>query len=939
VNIVLELAVSDLSDVVVVGYGTQKKVNLTGAVSTITAKDLSVVPTANVGTLLYGKLPGLIPLQRSGEPGSDGVELSIRGLSSPLLVVDGIQGRDFSRLDPNEIESITILKDAASAAVYGVSSGNGVILVTTKKGLLGKPKFNYQMNYGVQHWTNYFNTANSEQYATLINESAVNLGGVPEYTPEEIQKFRDGTDPNYPNFDYYKYFIRDYAPQFSQSMSVRGGSEKIKYFFLLGQSSQASMWNGSNQNYKKYNFRSNVDAHITDNLDISVNISGRVEDNNHLTQSAYLMGAWLEYQRPIYNPKTPDGKIAATNYALAAYLDQDLTGYIRSQRNVIEGILSVNYKIPFIKGLSANVKAARDIYFGNDKTWIKQYKTYRWDEATQTSVQVGTSGVNSLTMATSRTANIRFESSLNYSRTFGEGHHVKGLLLFEESQNQGVNFQASRTGYQVPIDQLFAGPDLNKSNSGSAFDDGRKSYVGRVNYDYLGKYLFEYSFRYDGSPRFPPDKRWGYFSGVSAGWRISEENFIKNNPGAIDDLKLRGSWGKLGNDKTGNFQYLAGYNYPSNTYILGGNVVTNGLIDAGTPNPNITWETSQMFDLGVDMSLWKGLLSFEADIFYRKRDGILAKRTTQLPPTFGATLPAENLNSDDARGYEIVLGHTSKIGEVKYLITANLSYTRLKNRHVEQRDFNSQYDNWRNNNANRWANLFWGYKAIGQFQSMEDIYSSPVQDGRANSTLLPGDIKYEDFNKDGVINDMDQQIIGKGANVVDWTYFESTPELNYGFNINASWKGFAVAMNWSGASNYNMQLQYNMMAPFRDVRSASTFFMDRWHREDPLDPDSDWIPGKFPATRVNGTANNMMNSSFWLLDVRYLRLKSLGISYTLERALLKRFGVEGLTVSLSGQNLLTISNIPSYLDPENRSTMATYYPQQKTYNLGISVTF
>ncbi|MCE5345332.1 MAG: TonB-dependent receptor [Bacteroidales bacterium] len=929
INVLLKEEVKALDEVVVVGYGTQKKVNLTGSVSSISSDKLAVVPAANVSTLLYGNLPGLIPIQRSGQPGLDDVTLSIRGFSNALVVVDGVVGRDFSRLDPNEIESFTILKDAASAAVYGVSGGNGVILVTTKQGKIGKPLFNYTMNYGVQHVTKYPRLVNSEEYATLKNQASVNLGGKPVYSEEEIQKFRDGSDPlNYPNFDYYHYMVRDYTPQMQQNISVRGGSEKIKYFFLLGQLSQASMWKGGNQDFKKYNFRSNVDAIISDNLDISVDFGGRVEDRDNLIQSSYLMASWLQYQWPIFNPKTPDGKIASTNYGLTAYLDRNLSGYIRDQRNVFEGTLAVNYKIPFVKGLSVHFKGARDMYFEDQKQWLKKYITYSWDAATQTSKAVGSRGTDQLILDTYKTSTLRLQSSLNYERTFAKVHNVKALLLYEVSEDNASNFQASRTNYVLPIDQIFAGPDAGKSNTGGASDNGRESYVGRVNYDYAGKYLLEYSFRYDGSAKFPPEKRWGYFSGISAGWRVSEEDFIKNNFPAIDNLKLRGSWGTLGSDNTGNFQFLTGYTYPSGNYILGGGIVTSGMVDSGTPNPNITWERSQIYDFGINLSLWKRLIEIEADIFYRDRTGLLATRTTQLPSTFGATLPSENLNSDNTRGYEILVAHSSNIGEVKYTISTNLSYARSQNGHVEQRAFYNQYDNWLNNGEDRWNNLYWGYKAIGQFQSDADIVSSPIQDARANSTLRPGDIKYDDFNKDGVIDGNDIQIIGKA----------NTPELNYGLGINASWKNISFSMNWQGASHFNIQEQHFMIQPFANGMSAYSYFTDCWHHADPTDPTSAWVPGKYPATINDGAPNNKLNSSFWLKDATYVRLKSLNISYSIENEFLKTHGFQNLIVSLSGQNLLTFSGLGP-IDPETPSGRLSYYPQQKTYNIGINLTF
>ena len=936
IDINLEPVSSLLDQVVVVGYGTQKKASLTGSVATITSKELSTVPTPNVSTLFYGRLPGLVPVQRSGAPGGDGVGLSIRGFSSPLVVVDGIQGRDFTRLDPNEIESVTILKDAASAAVYGVSGGNGVILVTTKKGISQKPELSYTMNYGVQSITKYPKPMNAEGFATLWNQSAVNLGGKPIYTQEEVQKFRDGTDPKYPDFDYYDYFLRPTAPQMQQNLSVRGGSEKIKYFLLFGQSSQASIFRGGNQEYKKYNFRSNVSANITKDLEVSANIDGRLENRHNMVQDTYLMAAWLYYQKPIYNPKNPDGTIASTNFGLSAYLDRDLSGYSRSDLNVFAGSLSVKYTVPFIDGLSINLTGSHDMYLFDTKYWEKKFDLFSWDDATKKSTRVNTRGTSQLILGSTYASSIRIQSSLNYEKTFAQKHNVKALLLNEVNEDKSRNLSSSRQGFVVPIDQMFAGPDLNKSNYGGASDDGRESYVGRLNYDYLGKYLVEYSFRYDGSARFPPGKRWGYFSGGSVGWRISEENFFKNNITAFDDLKLRASWGRLGNDNTGKFQFLSGYTFPSMSYVLGGNVVSKGLVESGTPNPNITWEESNIYNLGVNLSLWKGLLQVDGDVFYQFRDGMLATRATQLPSTYGASLPAENLNSLDARGFEIALRHNSRVGNVNYTISTNLSYSRLKNRHLEQRTFNNQYDRWRNDYEGRWGSVYFGYKDIGQFQSMEDIYSSPIQDGRANSTLRPGDIKYNDFNQDGIIDGMDIQPIARGY--YTGLEFETPPLLNYGFGINVAWKRLTVDMMLQGASMFDVQADYNAISPFVGGRSANAYLLDNWHRADPTDPNSDWIPGKYPSAVVGGTPNNTYSSTFWILDGTYLRLKSLSISYNLKSDILQKRGVRGLDVTLSGQNLLTFSGLGE-VDPENRNTSTSYYPQMMTINAGLRLTF
>ncbi len=930
VEIKLQPEQTSLSEMVVIGYGTQKKVNLTGAVSTIEAKQLSVVPAGNVGNLLAGNLPGLVAVQRSGEPGKDDPVLSIRGFGNALVVVDGIVGRDFYRLDPGEIESITILKDAASAAVYGVSGGNGVILVTTKKGKIGKPELSYSFNYALQHVTKYPRLVNSHEFATLKNEAAMNIGGTRVYSDSDLEKFANGSDPlNYPNYDYYKLYVKDYVPVTQQNLTVRGGSEKIKYFFLLGGHNATAMWgHDGNQNYKKYNFRSNVEAQITDNLSLSMDLGARSELRNDLVQDAYLMASWLQYSWPIVNPKTPDGKILNTNYGLSGYLEPELSGYIRNRRNSLQGNLSLDYKIPFVKGLLARFTAAYDMFYEDNKHWQKQIKHYIWDPATNTSVQVGGRDSDFLNLSKSERSASRIQASLNYNRLFSQKHNVQAMLLYEENEMKTTSISARRDNYVVPIDQLFAGPLLGQTNNGTASDDGRQSLVGRVNYDFMDRYLLEYSFRYDGSPRFPADIRWGFFSGVSAGWRISEENFFKDRFSSVYNLKLRASYGESGNDNTGAFQYLAGYTYPSTTYIMGGATVSSGLVDAGIPNPRITWERTRMTNFGIEIGLWNRLLDIEFDIFNRNREGLLGTRTLQLPSTFGATLPAENLNNDQTRGFELVLSHANKVSGIRYNITGNVSFTKSKWTHYEQRAFSSQDDYWRNSLEGRWKNRFWGLKAVGQFQSQEEILSAPIQDGNANSTLLPGDIRYQDFNGDGVINDFDGQPLGRGE----------TPEIMYGLGLTASWKKFSFTMNWQGAANFVMQMQHFLIQPFANDMSTYAYFMDRWHRADPSDPTSEWIPGKYPAIRNNGTTNNNRFSSFWLKDATYIRLKTLNIGYAMDTPRLSQFGISKVNLFVSGQNLLTFSGL-GFMDPETPTGRLSVYPLQKTYNAGINITF
>ncbi|MCO5237636.1 MAG: TonB-dependent receptor [Chitinophagaceae bacterium] len=930
-NIILKDFVAGLDDVVVVGYGTQKKANITGAISTMNSKQLSVVPAGNTSNLLAGQLPGLIAVQRSSEPGNDQPELYIRGFGTPLVVVDGIVGRDFSRLDPNEIESISILKDAASTAVYGVNGGNGVILVTTKKGTRQKPELNYTFNYGVQHVTRYPRFVNSAEFAELKNEASYNIGGTAVYSDEEIQKFKDGSDPlNYPNFDYYNYFVKDYTPQKQHNISVRGGGESIRYFFMASKFDQEAMWKGGNQNYGRYNFRSNVEANIGDNLTIDVDLGGRTEDRNNLVQDAYLMASWMQYQWPISNPLTPDGKINNANYGLSAYLNTDLTGYIQNRINTYQANVTISYKIPFVPGLSAKVTGAHDMYEEDRKQWMKEYGLYTWDPVAETSVKTGSRESNFLNLSNTKLIKTRLQASLNYARRFADKHNVTGLLLYEEMEDRTTSLTGQRIGYVVPIDQIFAGPQLNQTTGGTASDMGRRSYVGRVTYDYFGKYLLEYSFRYDGSPLFPVAGRWGYFSGYSAGWRVSDESFFKNHMKVLDYLKLRASYGTNGYDgAVPPFQYVAGYNYPSGTYVYGGATVSQGFVDAGIPNPEVTWQRNKIFNIGADLGFWGRMLELEIDVFQRTQEGLFGTRATQIPSTFGASLPQENINSDIVKGFEVVVRHNHRIGQLSYNVAANVSFSKRRWDHYETRVFTSDYDRWMNDWNDRYTNRATGFlKAIGQFQSQEEIDNSPIQDGNGNRTLLPGDIKFDDFNGDGIIDSRDIQSTGYGT----------TPELMYGLNLNASWKKFNITVNWQGATNFQVHLQHFLIQPFANDMNTYAYFLDRWRRADAKDPNSEWIPGKYPATRNDGSPNNRTASTFWLKNATYFRLKALNIGYTVDYPWLGKAGIKAVNIFVSGQNLLTFTGL-EYMDPETPSGRLSVYPLMKTYNAGINVTF
>jgi TonB-linked SusC/RagA family outer membrane protein len=434
--------------------------------------------------------------------------------------------------------------------------------------------------------------------------------------------------------------------------------------------------------------------------------------------------------------------------------------------------------------------------------------------------------------------------------------------------------------------------------------------------------------REDGSAKFYKSNRWGFFPSFSAGWRLSEESFVKDRISNLDNLKLRLSYGKTGNDNVAAYQYITGYNYPgSSNYIFGSSVVKS--IDSkGLANQNFTWYSSTIYNGGVDVSLWDRLLEGSLDVFYRKRSGLLATRLLSLPNTFGASLPQENLNSDDNRGFELTLGHTSRINDFRYSVKGNVSYTRARNRYIEQADPINSYLYWRNNRSDRWSNTAYGYKYIGQFRNQEEINSWAIQDGAGNTTLLPGDLKYEDLNGDGIINDLDVQPIGR----------DNTPEVYFGLDLSANWKGFDLSALFQGATNYSRYMYSLFGTPLFNGGTAVDYFMDRWHKEDIFDPDSKWVPGKYPATYSSGKPNNTRISNFNTLNAFYCRLKNIELGYTFPKPWVAKAGMSNLRLYISGYNVLTFDNL-SFGDPELPSSGILTYPQMKSWNLGVNITF
>jgi len=936
IEVRLKVVDNEVEEVVVVGYGTERKGLVTGSVAQIKGAELKKSPVSDLTNALVGRLPGLRAVQRSGQPGADASAIDIRGFGPALVIIDDVPG-SFSQLDPSEIETISIIKDA-TAAIYGVRAANGVVLVTTKFGEPGKPRINYSNYFGLQTINRFPELGDAALYAELSNEAVLNAWAITDrkssltfpFSQEQIEKYKDGSLPSYNWFDKA---IKRTSGQYYHNLNVSGSGEDVRYFMNVGMINQAGMWRSDATNFKRYNVRTRVEARVANGLTAQINLMGNkgVIDNPSTGTSLLMAGLYRAYPTyPFYANDNPDYLGVNNNLSqnTLALTDPELTGYNKQQNTAFNGILSLRYQVPSVTGLTAKVLYSYNYGTNNNKAYSKRYNLYRYDAEKDEYTTAFTGNVPSNLSVTNANVESRtFQGSLNYDRSFADKHNVGAMMLFESQEGLGDNLAAYRQFFLDGVDELFAGSPANQSNSGSSYETARLGYVGRLKYNYDGKYIAEAAFRYDGTYKVMSGQRYVFFPSVSLGWMLSKEQFLKDVD-AISQLKLRVSHGKVGDDEAiAAFQYLMGYTYPSTNWVFGETPIL-GLQDRGLTNEMLTWYTSKTTNIGLDFSLWNGLISGEVDVFYRKRVGLMATRWMSLPNSFGATMPQENLNTDSHRGFEVLLRYQKNVGEFRYSISPNVSWSKKRFGYIEQADFTNSTENWRKNNSNRWANVYWGFKSDGQFQNQEEINTAVVHDGQANKTILPGDIKYVDLNGDGIIDAQDQTLIGRG----------DMPELFYGLNLGFGYKGFDLSVLFQGASNFNAYFFDELQSPLFNNASAYAMFGDRWRRSDPTNADSPWIAGKYPSTVASGSVNNKRVSDFWLKDASYLRLKNFEFGYSFNLALLERAKVKRLRVYASGQNILTIDKV-KFIDPEAPWGRGDYYPQQRTWTFGLDIGF
>lgn len=917
-NISLKQNAGDLNEVVVLGFGQkQAKIAQTGAIASITTKDIKQSPVANIANALVGRLPGLIAVQRSGEPGVDAPELYIRGLATsnstaPLITIDGVQKENsaIALLDPNEVESITILKDASATALYGVKGANGVIIIKTRRGEVGKPRISTGVQTSIQTPTRLPDYLDSYNFAKLANEAYRNdnpTGILIPYSDEALEAYRTGSDPyKYPNVDWLNEMLKPSAMT-RADLSINGGSPMVKYFVNVGYTQQDGLYKAEkndqydpNQKYKRYNFRSNVDIDFDKDFSIGLSLFGSIENKTGPNEKTDAIFTYLEKTPPnAYPIKYPNGLYGGSTrgnpFALV-----NTTGFTQSFNSSLSGMLTATRKLDGItKGLYVKGNYSFDGYFKNNLTRSKQVRTglYTGSGDYMDPASYIYSGTDvPLGAPASSYDQIRstwLDLSVNYERSFGQ-HNVTGLIL--------ANRQQRVLSGQIP----FVSQGI----------------VSRLTYSYRNRYFAELNAGYNGTDNFSKDQRYGFFPAVSAGWVISEEKFLKNNP-VLDFLKLRASYGLTGNDQLGDGtrRWLFISEYGNGTGYQYGDPLTTvgGKQEGAMANTDITWEKARKLNVGIEAKFWGDLLFIQADFFRERRNDILVTRGT-VPGMIGVPvdkLPPANLGEVVNRGFELELTHRSKIGKVNYFVRANGSFSRNKILYMDEVSYPYEYLR----RTGQSLKQLYGYTAIGFFQSKEEIQNSPKQFGN----LIPGDIRYKDLNADGVIDANDKGPIGR----------TTVPEFLYGVSLGVNWKNLDMSILFQGAGNYNVSFSHEAAWEFYNGAAVMEQHLGRWTSETAS-------TATYPVLH-NGLNNNnhQEGTTFFMKDATYIRFKNAEIGYTFRHVRLsKQKGLDGLRLFANGINLITWDKMgDGSFDPEAPSGKGFFYPQLRVLNVGFNATF
>lgn len=967
IDISLNADNKNLEEVVVVGYGTQRKVTVTGAVVAVQGEKLLRSPAVEITNSLAGRLPGLVVIQTSGEPGNDGARISIRGTNtlgnnSPLIVIDGVPDRDggIGRLNGNDIESISVLKDA-SAAIYGARAANGAILVTTKKGKVGKPTITYNLNVGISQPTSVPQMSSASEYARIMNElpiyktipseewgaawAAIQSKGTytspsagttinANYSPEAVKGYAAGTDKyKYPNTDWFGDAFKTWSPQTSHNLSISGGSESIKYFSSLGYINQDAYYKNSATSYQQYNFRTNVEANINKYIVANLGIMVRREQRRYPTESSGAIFRMLMRGRPTEPEVWPNGLPGPDieNGQNPYVITTNATGYDDRPIDYLQTNASIAITNPWVEGLKLTLSGAVDRNSGTQKVWQTPWTLYSWDKTTYeadgvTPKLVGAIRSNfkdpRLFQGYSSLLNTNLTAMLSYEKQLTRQHSIGAMIGITKENFSGDRFSAFRRNYISPaIDQLFAGGSLQQNTDGSAYSRARLGYYGRVQYNYGEKYLAEFIGRYDGSYIFPEASRFGFFPGVLLGWNVSKEDFFKVP--AIDYLKVRASYGQMGNDQVfynnqlQEYAYLSTYGFGN--YPINGQVTTT-LGETVLANPNFTWERANNYNLGIDMSLLNNKIDIILEYFYNRRDQILIQKTGSTPASSGISslLPPVNAGIVDNRGFEFNIGYNGKASnDLTFRAGINGGYSMNKvvfSDEVQEKGRELQYQ------TGKPLGSYLVYKSAGVFKDKADIEANKLNYSKVTSKLIPGDMKFEDVNGDGKIDSFDQIRLDQS----------NTPTFNFGVTLDIKYKGFDLNILFQGATGAAIPISTES----GDIGNYLKYSYDnRWSIDNPSGTDprlSSRNDTYFTSTFANNTYN--------LFNKDYIRLKNLQLAYTVPKNITDRYKIGTLRFYVNGNNLLTFNKYKIF-DPEATASNGVYYPQSRVLNTGLSLSF
>ncbi|SMG12305.1 SusC/RagA family TonB-linked outer membrane protein [Sphingobacterium psychroaquaticum] len=917
-DVVLVEDLAQLEKVVVVGYGTQKKATLTGSISQVSGDELKKSVAPNLSNSLVGRMPGVIANNRSGEPGNDFSEIYIRGKgslgnNSPLYVIDGVANRGgIERLNPSDIESITVLKDA-SAAIYGAQAANGVILVTTKRGNGTKPIITYEGNFGLSENTRTPKLMDSYQYMVYDDEINAHFGRNEKY--KDIKNgYKDGTiDPLlYANTDWMNVFFTR-SPQTQHSLSLRGGDERIRYYVSGGLLYQKPGFRNTNLDFKTVQFRANLDAKINRDLSLLVEVGTR-QENRH--NSNYNMGTffWEAFHAyPFLHDYYPNGLPGpgiswGNNLALLA---AGATGYQKIKDNFLNTKVGFNLKAPWIvDGLYFSGYGAFDSQVRNEKRLNDMWDAYRYNPATKEYNNIrettGEANIN-LSQRNDDNGTDTWHFKVGYEKIFGP-HNINVFAAYEQSKSRGDWFSAYRRDFlSNAVDYMFAGSDNQKNNDGKATISARQNYFGRLSYGFKDRYLMDFTLRRDGSQNFTSDARWGWFPGIAAAWRISQEDFFKENLPAINELKIKASWGKLGNDRVDPFQYLSTFNLGDGALFGVDPKRGKGFTPGRLANPGITWEKVDTKNIGFESVLFNQSLSFDLQYFYSMRTDILTQKQASVPRYTGLTLPDQNIGEISNRGIEASVMYRSKVRDFNYFIGGNFTFVRNKIHFFDEAVSVPDWQRRTGHSIDSWL----VYKTDGIYQTKEEVNSGPHLLNTA-----PGDIKYVDVDGDGNITSNDMVRI----------YESAIPEIIYGVSMGGKWKNFELNVLWQGQGRAKQMIRpgsYN-----RDV----TYFDNRWISA------TETPNALYPRAFDRDDTFNTRNSTFWLKDASFIRLKNIELAYNLSPKVLERIKMDNLRIFVGGFNLFSIDHI-KVQDPEGTNAGGMYYPQQRIYSVGLNVSF